>query len=180
MVYSLEWKTIPEGDASQFDQERSKIVKIYVVDEFVGGGEQSVFIDNFSVLGPWEKGPLQADKMPSFWLMANGLPVADGQADLDSDNDGAKNYSEYLAGTDPLDASSKFKVEIDKDQAGRPVLRWKHENYRAYDVLRTSDLTKPFNSVTVQVQRAGVSDEALAPAGSENTSFYKVQIGVKP
>ena len=64
MTYSSDWTTIPAGDSVKFDFDRSQVVQIYIFDVFDGGGEQSVFIDNFSVVGPWEKGPMRADGVP--------------------------------------------------------------------------------------------------------------------
>ena len=44
------------------------------------------------------------------WLASYGLP-SDGSADyLDSDGDGLNNWQEYLAGTNPTNASSVFKI----------------------------------------------------------------------
>jgi hypothetical protein len=52
------------------------------------------------------------DGMPDEWELANNLgPTNPADASLDSDGDGAANGLEYLAGTDPLEAQSCFKVQ---------------------------------------------------------------------
>src|SRR6266542_2389749 len=52
-----------------------------------------------------------ADSMPDEWERANQFsPTNSADALLDTDGDGVANAAEYLAGTDPWDAQSYFKV----------------------------------------------------------------------
>ena len=49
--------------------------------------------------------------MPDDWETAYGLnPNDPGDADLDADGDGMSNLQEYLAGTNPRDASSNLRL----------------------------------------------------------------------
>jgi len=182
VTYSADWRRNGDiGTVGEFERDRAAVVDVYILNEFSGSGEQSLAIDNFKVLGPWEKGPMTADLMPSYWLMLHGIPVEDGQAILDADHDGFNNYAEYLAGSDPQNSASQFKLEIDKDQSGSPLLRWKHENYRTYQVLRSSDLTQAasFAPVEATISNRGESDEAPVPSEVSAVNFYKIQIDVK-
>jgi hypothetical protein len=51
-----------------------------------------------------------ADRMPDTWEAAHGLNANMNDASLDPDHDGMTNLEEYIAGTNPQDASSYLKV----------------------------------------------------------------------
>jgi hypothetical protein len=75
------------------------------------------------------------------WLSSYGLPP-NGSADyLDSDNDGMNNSQEYLAGTNPTNTASVFRIitggMISSTQF---VLRWSSVSNRLYDVMRATNL----------------------------------------
>jgi hypothetical protein len=76
------------------------------------------------------------------WLASYGLP-SNGSADyLDSDNDGMNNWQEYLAGTNPTNANSLFKItSYQLLSATQFVLRWSSVANRSYDVLCATNLT---------------------------------------
>jgi len=75
------------------------------------------------------------------WLASYGLP-ANGSADyLDADNDGLNNWQEYLAGTNPTNASSVFKITSAQAVSGTQlVVRWSSVSNRLYDVTRATNL----------------------------------------
>ena len=75
------------------------------------------------------------------WLASYGLP-SNGSADyLDSDGDGMNNYQEYLAGTNPTNASSVFKINSAQAvSATQFVVRWSSVSNRLYDVMRATNL----------------------------------------
>lgn len=75
------------------------------------------------------------------WLASYGLPSG-GSADyLDSDGDGLNNWQEYLAGTNPTNASSVFKITSEQVLPnGEFVLRWFSVSNRLYDVMRSTNL----------------------------------------
>jgi hypothetical protein len=117
------------------------------------------------------------------WLASYGLP-SNGSADyLDSDNDGMNNWQEYLAGTNPTNSSSVFKIISGQMiSTTQFVLRWSSVSNRLYDVMRTTSLatgagafvrlpgatnlvaTPPSNTWTDSVNRA-------SPPG-----FYRVSV----
>jgi hypothetical protein len=75
------------------------------------------------------------------WLASYGLP-SNGTADyLDSDGDGMNNWQEYLAGTNPTNAVSVFKLISGQVLSSTQfVLRWSSISNRLYDVLRATNL----------------------------------------
>lgn len=117
------------------------------------------------------------------WLASYGLP-SNGSADyLDADNDVLNNWQEYVAGTDPTNASSVFKISSAQAVSGTQlVLRWSSVSNRVYDVTRATNLaagigafvpvpgatnlapTPPVNTWTDSVSRAS------APA------FYRLRV----
>ncbi|HWW02542.1 MAG TPA: IPT/TIG domain-containing protein [Candidatus Acidoferrum sp.] len=117
------------------------------------------------------------------WLAAHGLP-SDGSADyLDSDGDGMNNWQEYVAGTDPTNANSVFRII-----SGRPLpaagflLRWSSESNRFYDLSRASNLTAGTNAfITLQ---GGTNLPATPPQNTYTDSvssgnglhFYRIDV----
>ena len=75
------------------------------------------------------------------WLASYGLP-SDGSADyLDSDGDGMNNWQEYLAGTNPTNAGSVFKITSGQVISGAQfIVRWSSVSNRLYDVTRATNL----------------------------------------
>jgi hypothetical protein len=75
------------------------------------------------------------------WLAAYGLPSGGSGDYLDSDGDGLNNWQEYLAGTNPTNASSVFKITGGQAlPGGQLVLRWLSVSNRLYDVMRGTNL----------------------------------------
>jgi hypothetical protein len=81
------------------------------------------------------------------WLASYGLPT-DGSADyLDSDGDGMNNWQEYLAGTNPTNANSVFRITgAQMIPGGKLVLRWLSVSNRMYDVMRGTNLAAATNA----------------------------------
>lgn len=184
ITYTDEWKCddIAGDYKSTFDSDLTQVKEIGVQGLAVGTSAQDLRVDNFKALGPWEKGPMTNDEMPIYWLTENGLPAQDGQAGLDKDGDGFSNFAEYLAGTDASDAKSQFKVSIETGVDGKPVLSWKHENYRSYKVLKSADLsvTNSFVEETGSIQTVGADNKMSVNSAAGDVSFYRVQVDKVP
>jgi hypothetical protein len=115
------------------------------------------------------------------WLASYGLP-SDGSADyLDSDGDGLNNWQEYLAGTNPTNASSAFKITGGQAlPGGQFVLRWLSVSNRLYDVMRGTNLAADagaFVPVPGATNLAGTAPQntctdSVSPASTR--AFYRL------
>lgn len=85
----------------------------------------------------------QAQELGSIWLRQNNLFPYDWN--LDHDQDGQSNASEYAAGTDPFDPQSFLKFAIRRESESS-VLFWNSEPGAVYQLLGSQILGPPANS----------------------------------
>ncbi len=116
------------------------------------------------------------DDMPDGWEFDNGLNPADAtDAAKDKDGDWYSNYSEYIAGTDPQNASSVFDLSYVVATNGF-VINWDSVTSRRYTVLWTDDLLAT-NSVVLEADidypRGSYTDILYSV---EDAGFYKVDV----
>ena len=140
----------------------------------VGSGDQS---GAFIALND----PMSEYGIPWWWLKQyfgmtpaarSAIPGSFGA--LDSDGDGANNWEEYKALTDPTDELSVFKVGLG-DSAGNQIF-WPSANGRTYKVLRSDSLFGTFTIIADDITAtppANVYTDVPAEAGSY---FYKVVV----
>jgi Tol biopolymer transport system component len=90
------------------------------------------------------------DGIPDAWMLAHfGHATAqtadNSRAQDDADGDGQSNLEEFLAGTDPMDATSYFGLHITPPaSAGQNVtLSWRAMPARGYQLFVTEDLSSP-------------------------------------
>lgn len=74
------------------------------------------------------------DGMPNSWEVVHGLDPATPDGSLDADADGFNNLNEFLAGTNPKDATSLLRLEI--QQLGNQVrVKFPAKSGRSYSLL---------------------------------------------
>jgi hypothetical protein len=91
------------------------------------------------------------------WLQQYGLP-ADGSADFsDADGDGLNNWQEWIAGTNPTNALSVFKI-ASANKVNNPegmVVTWESITTRTYDLQRSTNLGDSPPFITMQTSIPG-------------------------
>lgn len=115
------------------------------------------------------------------WLQQCGLPT-DGSADYaDTDHDGVNNWQEWLAGTDPTDATSALKLltpAATADGTGT-IVSWQSVTNRTYFLQRSQDLLAPEGFSTIQsnvVGQLGITSVTDTNAPANGLAFYRVGV----
>lgn len=116
------------------------------------------------------------------WLQKYGLPI-DGSADfLDADQDDMNNWQEWVAGTDPTDASSYLKMLTLSKSASGVAVSWSCVGGKSYLVQCSTNLLQPTPFFTLQSNlvpaRTGSMSIVDATATNDCPCFYRV--GVQP
>jgi len=144
------------------------------------------------VLGNGRRSPLSAPATNKTWgadLLGHYGNVPDGLPDdwqalyfgsktsnwdgpnVDSDGDGASNWQEFLAGTNPRDPNSVLKSFINGSPQGRR-LSWNTVAGCVYQVEASNDFVT-WSNVGAPRFAAGTSDSILLPAG-QSAGYYRV------
>jgi hypothetical protein len=96
----------------------------------------------------------------------------------DPDTDGFTTLQEWVAGTDPTNASSAFRV-IGTSNVPPLTVSFNSINQRVYTLYSKSNLTAKWNAVRNQVGIAGVGGVmTLQDTNAAPSQFYKVGVGI--
>jgi CotH kinase protein/Fn3 associated/Lamin Tail Domain/Concanavalin A-like lectin/glucanases superfamily/Immunoglobulin I-set domain/Chitobiase/beta-hexosaminidase C-terminal domain/Bacterial TSP3 repeat len=115
------------------------------------------------------------DGLPDSWETAYGLNPADAlDRALDSDGDGMLNWQEYVAGTDPTNASSYLKIETVLGDLGATVVFGAMSN-KTYTLQYTDALgVRPWSKWIDLLARPTNHVEALLDPDFRTNRFYRV------
>jgi len=182
--YSTNWTGTQTDIESRFAADKTNINEIgFLLSRGPNDTNVQQFaIDNMKLVGPWG-GPFTSNGVPLAWVIETGLTNDFTVAGMnqDNDHDNFSNVAEFLAGTDPTDSNSFFKIEIGRNDSGQMVVRWPGNNVANYVLLEANSLgaTSEFvtnsviSPVTVKTQEVAVEQPSQA------TKFFKVMITPK-
>ena len=121
------------------------------------------------------------DGIPGWWRLqyfGNGLSAAGNAALLaDPDGDGMTNYQEYLAGTDPTNRLSVFKINSTKLNGNDIIVTFPSVTGKTYQLQKTVSLVLANSWVTLQNNIQGTGNPISitdSDAASQPRGFYKV------
>jgi len=123
------------------------------------------------------------DTLPDAWqqgFFGHGEGIAWGPGG-DWDRDGFTNFSEHLAGTDPLRADSLLVVSHEEHRVGTDeiVLRWTSTPGRTYAVERCTDpLTGNFETVRDGIPATPPENEFACACAEWPRAFFRVRLVV--
>lgn len=101
------------------------------------------------------------DGMPDWWEDLHGFnKLSAADASLDPDLDGASNLQEYLAGTNPNDPNSVFRIISIQRESDDLRVTWKAVGGKTYVVQTNANLTGNFANLAPPITMPGTGDLA--------------------
>ncbi len=121
--------------------------------------------------------------LPDLWERRYFLQRTGTDPDGDPDGDALSNFGEWLAGTDPHDASSRFQISgisLVDTSTGTPnrkvTLSWPSVKGRTYTVMRAERLGDPFVVYREHVAASPPENTIDLPADDADSAFYRIAI----
>jgi hypothetical protein len=133
----------------------------------------------------WVNGPAAAapDRISDEWKVKffGSIDSPNAAPNADPDDDGAPNWKEYLAGTNPTDASSHLNLRAPearvKNGKKQLALRWLSAPGKKYILESTSDLANgPWIVIASGVVGDGTIKEYLDSNTAAGTLYYRVRL----
>jgi len=131
------------------------------------------------LVNEFDPNDLDQDGLPDSWEIAffGSTTHSAGGPGEDSDNDGFSDRSEFIAGTDPLDASSLLRATLGNPQpaANQITIEWPSVSGKSYTLTTTTDLTGtwvPLGSATIGDGQMIQRDVSTA----DDQRFFRIEV----
>ena len=113
-------------------------------------------VGDYVLFDPWGHSfvDLDLDGLPDEWEVEFFGSIQAAGPDQDSDGDGATNFEEWLAGTNPTNAASRFQLTLSpnlSDPLRGLVLQWPSVPNRNYTVLWSPQIGLPFQVIATNL-----------------------------
>lgn len=125
------------------------------------------------------KSDADADKMPDLWEIAyfGNTGISAGGISEDWDNDGLRDLHEYLAGTDPTNASSVLTLtEMQKSSGSNLLIRWQGVTGKYYTVQRTTTMSGDFSETIASGIPGSDSINVHTVTVDQASGFYRIKL----
>ena len=121
------------------------------------------------------------DGLPDFWEQRYFGDPTNALANADPDGDGQSNLQEYIAGTDPTNRASYFRVSPQSDGGKGSVLSWPSVTNRLYDIQFTTNLSNGFSEWLTNLPATPPLNSFLdTQHTSQANAFYRVRARLAP
>jgi type VI secretion system Hcp family effector len=111
------------------------------------------------------------DGMPDSYEQAFGLNPLLNDANQDLDGDRMTNYEEYVAGTDPSQATSNFRVSATQVDATTARLTWTSTAGKSYDVKASAQVNGSYSTIQTVPSAGDGQTSTLVPLTSPGQFF---------
>ncbi|MCU0856869.1 MAG: cadherin-like domain-containing protein [Pontiellaceae bacterium] len=112
--------------------------------------------------------------IPDSWQSAYGVT----NAAADADGDGASNYEEYMAGTDPTNSASVFAVNAPPVTGGSSnlVLQWSSASNRYYAVQVSTNLVSGWSTLISNTPATPPVNTYTGAVNQTGTEYYRIRL----
>ncbi len=120
-------------------------------------------------------GDTDGDGMSDSWELEYFGSATGADASADADLDGQSNLDEYIAGTIPTNAASRFAMELVQQIPEGFVVKWNAVDGRVYDVLWTPSLDRGFQILETGLA-APINSYTDTVHMAESSGYYMVTV----
>ena len=141
-----------------------------------GANQTSEFGPGISIAGGGGFEDTDNDGISDEYELEHFGSITGGAPNEDPDGDGQNNLAEFLALTDPNDATSFLTIDIRIDENGNVVLSLTTETGRTYQLHADDDDLDDFQPLGAPVVGDGNILEFIDPVGTRPRRFYRITV----